>query len=95
MESSRDAVNLRAYGSKTHWLNTKRKQEFYLINYYHNMISSFDEIIISNPFPVLRTYSWYPFMALKLRSRSLDVIHNTSQIPTFFQLKQKYIIYSS
>jgi len=56
------------------------------------MISSFDEIIISNPFPVLKAYSWHPFMALKLRSYSLDVIHNPSQIPTFFELKQKYII---
>ncbi len=65
---------------------------FYLINSHRNIYSSNYEIIINNPFPVLKTYSWYPFMALKLRSRSLDIIHNPSQVPTFFKLKQKYVI---
>lgn len=64
----------------------------FLINYQNNTFFINDKIIINNPFPVLKTYAWYPYLVRKLRSYKLDAIHNPTQIPTFFKVKQKYIL---
>jgi glycosyltransferase involved in cell wall biosynthesis len=69
------------------------KDFLYLINYEHNrFFTNLKEVTINNPFKVLKTYAWYPFLVIKLRDHDLDVIHNPSQVPTFLKFKQKYII---
>jgi glycosyltransferase involved in cell wall biosynthesis len=71
----------------------KNKKFLYLINYEHNrFFTNLNEVTINNPFKVLTTYAWYPFLVIKLRDHDLDVIHNPSQVPTFLKFKQKYII---
>lgn len=71
----------------------KNKKFLYLINYEHNrFFTNLNEVTINNPFKVLKTYAWYPFLVIKLRDHDLDVIHNPGQVPTFLKFKQKYII---
>ena len=71
----------------------KTKESFYLINSEHDeFFTKINEIIIKNPFKVLKTYAWYPFLVIKLWDHDLDVIQNSSQVPTFLKFKQKYII---
>lgn len=52
----------------------------------------FPTIVIPNPFPVLKTYAWYLYLTKKLQNCNLDVIHNPTQAPTYFQLNQKYVL---
>lgn len=68
------------------------KDFLYLINNRNNKFFANDEIIINNPFPVLKTYAWYPYLIRKLRNYKFDIVHNPTQFPTIFRLKQKYII---
>jgi len=64
----------------------------FLINHQSDTFFTNNKIIINNIFPVLKTYAWYPYLIRKLRNRELDLIHNPAQVPTFFKLKQKYVI---
>jgi len=64
----------------------------FLINHQNNTFFTNDGIIVDNPFPILKTYAWYPYLIRKLRKYKLDIIHNPSQVPTFFKSKQKYIL---
>lgn len=48
--------------------------------------------IIPNPFPVYRTYSWYIYAMHKLNKEQFDIIHNPSQVATFIQPKNSYVI---
>ena len=68
------------------------KDFLYLITHRNNKFFANDEIIINNPFPVLKTYAWYPYLIRKLRNYKFDIVHNPTQFPTIFRLKQKYII---
>ncbi len=52
----------------------------------------FPTIVIPNPFPVLKTYAWYLYLTKKLQKYDLAVIHNPTQAPTYFRLKQKYVL---
>ncbi len=63
-----------------------------LINHMKTDPEAFPNIIVSNPFPILKTYAWYPYLVKKLRNYNLDVIHNPTQAPTYFQLNQKYVL---
>ncbi len=73
--------------------NSSENDEIHLINYeYNKRFTNIDEIKINNPFPVLKTYAWYPYLTIRLRKTDLDLIHNPSQIPTFFGANQLYII---
>lgn len=66
---------------------------FQLINYKTNQhFSQLKTIKINNPFRVLKTYGWYPYLIRKLKKFDLDIIHNPSQIPTYVKAKQKYIL---
>ena len=66
---------------------------YFSINYLDINMLNTENIIIKNPFKrLLQTYMWYPYLIIRLRINDLDLIHNPSQIPTFFSTKQRYII---
>jgi len=66
---------------------------YFVINYQDMKIFDRDTLIVENPFKqILQTYMWYPYLIIRLRKTDLDLIHNPSQIPTFFDTKQIYII---
>lgn len=39
----------------------------FLINHQNNTFSTNDEIIIDNPFPVLKTYAWHLYLVKKIK----------------------------
>ena len=52
-----------------------------LINYMETDAGLFPNIVISNPFPVLKTYAWYHLAEVaKIRS---DVVHNLRSTHVF------------
>lgn len=63
-----------------------------LINYQRNNPFELDEILIPNHFSILKTYLWYPYLVINLKSCNLDLIHNPAQIPTIFKFKQKNVV---
>jgi glycosyltransferase involved in cell wall biosynthesis len=69
-----------------------RNLSLFLINSSDNLNFTNDKIIISNPFPTLKTYGWYTLLANRLGSCNLDIVHNPTQTPTFFKFKQKYVL---
>lgn len=75
-------------------LQVKSKHNRYFsINHLNVKMFDIDNLIIENPFKrILQTYMWYPYLIIRLRKNDLDLIHNPSQIPTFFDTKQIYII---
>lgn len=74
-------------------LDTNNNNAFQLINYEKNQhFSQLKTIEINNPFKVLKTYGWYPYLIRKLKKFDLDIVHNPSQIPTYVKAKQKYIL---
>lgn len=71
----------------------KNRNSLHLINYEKNQFfNQLNNIEINNPFKVLKTYGWYPYLIRKLRKCDLDIIHNPSQIPTYIKANQKYIL---
>lgn len=57
------------------------------------LIGAFDTAIhISNPFPFIKTYAWYPYMMNALKEYDLDVVHNPTQVPTLFSSSHKYVM---
>lgn len=82
--------------SELNKINHNGKINIYLINSVHTELFRYmDELIIRNIFNrVLKTYLWYPYAIIKLNREKTDLnlIHNPSQIPTFFKPKQKYVI---
>ena len=75
-------------------LQVKSKHNRYFsINHLNIKMFDHDTLIVENPFKqILQTYMWYPYLIIRLRKTDLDLIHNPSQIPTFFKPAQKYII---
>ncbi|MDD3245398.1 MAG: glycosyltransferase family 1 protein [Methanosarcina sp.] len=74
-----------------------KKDNFYLVNYEHNILfSDLHEIICKNPLNnISQMYLWYCYMVLNINSQNcnIDLIHNPFQIPTYFKFKkQRYII---
>lgn len=64
-----------------------------LINHTEiSMFNKFEHLIIKNPFPILKTYSWYPYLIRQLNDYDLDLIHNPGQIPTVFRTDKRYIM---
>lgn len=64
-----------------------------LINDRHTDGFSNPEIVIRNPLPLFRTYGWYPYATLRIRSHpGVDVIHNPYQVPTWFSPGHPYVI---
>ena len=58
-----------------------------------------DYIVVESPFrmvdgslDVMRIYSWYLKLPKAIKNFELDIVHNTSQTPTFFKFHQKYVI---
>ncbi len=66
--------------------------EFTYINSKIDTHIQVNQIRIPNYFPKFETYPWYLTTPLLLRNKSIDIIHNPTQIPTFFPFKQKNII---
>ena len=69
------------------------KNNLYLINHHNNAtFPHIKSIVIKNPFPFMKTYAWYPYIIRKINEHDLDIVHNPSQVPTYFPLKAKYVI---
>lgn len=49
-------------------------------------------LIIKNPFPVNHTYFWYPYLTFKLEQSDFDIIHNPSQVPTYFRFSHPSVM---
>ncbi|AXI24804.1 glycosyl transferase family 1 [Methanofervidicoccus sp. A16] len=81
-------------------INSIKETTIYLINYNKiKIFNNLDNVIINNPFknyPV-KTYSWYIYLFMKFKVlpsselSSLEIIHNPSQAPTYFKIKQQYV----
>ncbi|UUX91808.1 glycosyltransferase family 4 protein [Methanoplanus endosymbiosus] len=69
-----------------------KKDSIYLINHNKTAFPPFQDLIIPNYFPIVKTYSWYPYVTRKIRKSDIDIVHNPTQTPTFFKFKQKYIL---
>lgn len=66
--------------------------KFTLIDYRENVEGN--TLILKNVLKdkIFGTHFWYLTLPFRLRNSNFDLIHNPSQIPTFFKFKQKYII---
>ncbi|MBU2477196.1 glycosyltransferase family 4 protein, partial [Candidatus Micrarchaeota archaeon] len=78
-------------------INTNnQKNQYYLIDNATSKthVDSEKTIIIKNPLKkISKVYFWYLYTALKLRGieKKFDLIHNPSQAPTFFKIKNNVI----
>ena len=63
-----------------------------LINYKKTPDFPNPELIIKNPFPINKTYLWYPYSLFKLKKCDLDVIHNPTQVPTIWKSHSKLVM---
>ncbi len=64
-----------------------------LINYTtHKLDLPNPNCLINNPFPINRTYFWYPYLTFKLAHHDFDIIHNPSQVPAFFRFPQPSVM---
>lgn len=53
---------------------------------------NFYNLLVKNPFKYYRTHLWYNYLPYKLKNIGIEVLHNVSQIPTFFGLSKNTII---
>ena len=68
------------------------KNNIFLINSRKDPGCDLEQIVIPNPFPVFRTFSWYPYAMNKLNRHEFDIIHNPSQVATFIRSKNRYVV---
>jgi glycosyltransferase involved in cell wall biosynthesis len=93
--SEKAGIGTYVYYLITNLLKINDSHSYHLINYKKtDIFTDTDEIIIKNPFRhISKTYAWYLYSAIRLNKNSdLDIIHNPSQIPTYFKIRQKSIV---
>jgi len=73
-----------------------RKHEYWLIDNKNSETKKMfpqRTIIINNPLRIIsKVYFWYFYLALKIHAnREFDLVHNPSQVPTFFEIKNNVV----
>jgi glycosyltransferase involved in cell wall biosynthesis len=63
-----------------------------LINSVRDPDSPLEQIIIPNPFPALKTVLWYPYVVNRIKKYDVDIVHNPSQVATYFKFRQKNVV---
>jgi len=95
-----DSLNFPLTGIGNYVLNLTRalneipslSNSLFSINYKKTQILPNPNCIIRNPFPINRTYFWYPYSVLRLKNSNVDLIHNPSQVPTIWKSDIKQIM---